>query len=170
MNSNNEWLGFDPNTTEAAESFRGGQDTIPNGRYQAIATSAIRRHTKSGNGWFWEITFAIAEGQYEGSTVVHRFNMVNPSEEAVAIGRSHMKRYLDAIGNLNPQDESDMCNITVWIEIECKKSTYTNRRGEQAEGINSEIVKIDPYSNTPPAQKTSTEAGVQPSKTAPWKR
>jgi len=162
-----EFLGFDPSTTEASESFKSGQqDTIPNGRYQAIATSAVRKHTKSGNGWFWEIIFAVAEGQYEGCTVVHRFNMTNPSEEAVAIGRSHMKRYLDSIGNLNPQDESEMCNITVWIEIECKKSTYTNRRGEKAEGINSEIVKIDSYSSTPLVQKTGTE----PSKTAPWKR
>ena len=60
----------------------GIKPTFPyNGRYQAIATSAVRKHTKSGNGWFWEITFVVAEGQYEGSTVVHRFNMVNPIEE-----------------------------------------------------------------------------------------
>ena len=165
--SNNEWLGFDPNTTEAAESFRGGQDTIPNGRYKAIATSAVRKHTKSGNGWFWEITFAVAEGQYEGCTVIFRCNMVNPSEEAVAIGRRHMRRFLDAIGNLNPQDESEMCNIAVWIEIECKKNSYTNRRGEQTEGINSEIVKIDPYSNAPPPKQ---ETAKEQSKVPPWKR
>jgi len=167
MSSNNEWLGFNPQETEAAESFRGKQEAIPNGRYQAIATSAVRKHTKSGKGWFWELTFAVAEGQYEGKTVIHRFNMVNPSEEAVAIGRQHMKRYLDCIGKLNPQDENDLCNIVVWIEIECKKSTYTNREGKPAEGINSEIVKIDPYVRESSAPKASTE---QKTSVPPWKR
>ncbi|MCL2710701.1 MAG: DUF669 domain-containing protein [Planctomycetaceae bacterium] len=165
--SNNEWLGFNPAETEAAESFRGGQEPVPNGRYQAIATSAVRKHTKKGDGWFWELTFTIAEGQYEGRTIVHRFNMVNPSEEAVAIGRSHMKRYLDAIGNLHPQDERDLCNIVVWIEVECKKNSYTNRKGEPAEGINSEIVKIDPYSNAPPPPKA---AATGQTSVPPWKR
>ena len=167
MSSNNEWLGFDPHTTEASGSFKSGQEPIPNGRYQAIATSADRKRTKSGNGWFWELTFTIAEGQYEGKTIVHRFNMVNPSEEAVAIGRSHLKRYLDSIGNLNPLDESELCNITVWIEVECKKSSYVNRKGEQAEGINNEIVKIDPYSNAPPPPKAATTGQ---SSVPPWKR
>ena len=60
MSSNNEWLGFNPQETEATESFRGKQEAIPNGRYQAIATTAVRKHTKSGNGWFWELTFAVA--------------------------------------------------------------------------------------------------------------
>jgi len=167
MSNREDWLGFNPAETEASESFRGKQEPIPNGRYQAIVTSAERKHTKSGNGWFWELTFAIAEGQYEGKTLIHRFNMVNPSEEAVAIGRSHMKRYLDAIGNVNPQNESDLCNRVVWIAVECEKQSYINRKGEQAEGINNEIVKIDPYSNAPPPPKAATTGQ---SSVPPWKR
>ena len=145
MSSNAEWLGFNPQETEAARSFRGVQEPIPSGKYQAVTTTAVRQHTKAGNGWFWELTFAIVEGQYKGRTVVHRFNMANPSEEAVAIGRSQMKRYLDAIGKPNPQNESDLCHTFVWIEIECKKSSYVNRKYQQVEGINNEIVEIAPY-------------------------
>ena len=168
MSSNSEWLGFNPAETEAAESFRGKQEPIPNGRYQAIVTSAERKHTKSGNGWYWELTFAIAEGQYEGKTIVHRFNMVNPSAEASEIGRRHLRRYLDCIGNLNPQDESDLCNRVIWIEVECEKQSYTNKRGEQAEGINNAIMKIDPYSTTasPPPKAAATGQSSVP----PWKR
>ena len=165
--SNNDWLGFDPNTTEASESFRGKQEAIPNGRYQAIATSAVRKQTKSGNGWFWELTFVVAEGQYEGKTVIARFNMVNPSEESTAIGRSQMRRYLDCIYNLDPKDESDLCNIVVWIEVECKKNSYTNREGKPAEAINSEIVKIDPCVRESSAPKATPE---QKSSVPPWKR
>ncbi|MCL2710572.1 MAG: DUF669 domain-containing protein [Planctomycetaceae bacterium] len=165
--SNYEWLGFNPHETEAAESFKGGQKPIPNGKYKAIVTSAARKHTKSGKGWFWELTFVVAEGQYEGRTIVHRFNMVNPSEQAAEIGRRHMKRYLDAIGNHDPKDESELCNISVWIEVECQKNEYTNRQGVQTEGWSNEIVKIDPYSNAPSPPKA---AATGQSSVPPWKR
>lgn len=165
----NEWLGFNPQETEAAESFRGKQEPIPNGKYKAIVTAASRQHTKSGKGWFWALTFTIAEGQYEGRSVVHRFNMVNPSAEATEIGRRHMRRYLDCIGNLAPASEDDLCNIAVSIETECKKSTYNNRDGEPTEGINSEIVKIDPYSDASKLSQTEPPQ-TEPSKIPPWKK
>jgi hypothetical protein len=166
MSTLHEFLGFDPHTTEASESFEGRQEPIPSGRYKAVATSAQRKHTKSGNGWFWELVVTIAEGEYEGKSVTHRFNMANPSEDAVAVGRSHMKRYLDSIGNLEPKDESDLCHIAVWITVGCKKETYTNRKGEKSEGIFNEITKIDPFDNMPPKEQTAKE----PSSVPPWKR
>jgi hypothetical protein len=166
-NTINDFLGFNPHETEAAESFEGRQEPIPNGKYKAVATSAQKKHTKSGNGWFWELVFTLTEGEYEGKTVTHRFNMANPSEEAVAIGRSHMKRYLDSIGNLTPKDEDDLCHTAVYITVNCKKDTYTNRRGEQAEGIFNEITKIDPFVDAPPKGQ---EATTEPSKVPPWKR
>ena len=168
MSSNNEWLGFNPAETEAAESFKGGQKPIPNGRYQAIVTSAVRKRTKKGTGWFWELTFVIAEGEHEGKTIPFRFNMVNESAEAAEIGRRHLRRYLDCIGNLNPQDESELCNRVIWIEVECEKQSYTNKRGEQAEGINNVITKIDPYAvSASPSPKAA--APGQPN-VPPWKR
>ena len=163
----NEFLGFDPNTTEAAESFEGRQEPIPNGRYKAVVTSAKKTHTKSGKGWFWELVFTIAEGEYEGKTVTHRFNMVNPSDDAVAIGRSNMKRYLDAIGNLEPKDESELCYVAVSITVGCKKETYTNRKGEQTEGIFNEITKIDSCSEAPPKEEAPAK---EQSSVPPWKR
>ena len=162
----NDFLGFNPHETEAAESFEGRQEPIPNGTYKVVATSATRKHNKNNTGWFWELVFTVIEGQYEGRTVTHRFNMANPNDEAVAIGRSHMKRYLDAIGNLEPRDENALCNIAVFITVVCKKSTYTNRNGKQVEGINNEITKIDPAFNEPQAQ---TATASKPA-TAPWKK
>jgi len=166
-NNVNEFLGFNPHETEAAESFEGRQEPIPNGTYKAIATSAARKHNKNNTGWFWELVFTVIEGQYEGRTVTHRFNMANQSDEAVAIGRSHMKRYLDAIGNLEPRDEDALCNIAVSITVTCKKNTYTNRNGKQVEGINNEIAKIDSYMSpsTPPPKAQAEQSSVPP-----WKR
>jgi hypothetical protein len=166
MSSIAEFLGFVPSEVEAAESFEGRAEAIPNGRYKAVATSATRKHTKSGTGWFWEVVFSIIEGQYEGRSVTHRFNMANPSDEAVAIGRSQMKRYLDAIGNLEPKDEEALCNIAVFITVACRKTSFVNRKGESVEGINNEITKIDPASDAPKVQAPA----VEKPKTAPWKR
>ena len=165
-NNVHDFLGFNPYETEAAESFEGRQEAIPNGRYKAAATSAARKHNKNNTGWFWEIVFSIIEGQYEGRTVTHRFNMANPNDDAVAIGRSHMKRYLEAIGNLEPKDENALCNIAVFLTVACKKNTYTNRNGKQVEGINNEVTKIDPAFNEPKAQPA---ASAKPA-FAPWKK
>jgi hypothetical protein len=166
-NTNSEWLGFNPQETEAAESFKGGQKPIPNGRYKAVVTTAERKHTKSGKGWFWELTFVVSEGDYEGRTIIFRCNMANPSPEATEIGRRHLRRYLDCIGNLNPQNEDDLCNVAVVIEVECSKNQYTNRKGEPAEGWSNEIVKIDPYVHAPPSEPKSA---AEKSSVPPWKR
>jgi hypothetical protein len=168
--SNNNWLGFDPSTTEAAETFGVRQEPIPNGKYKAVATSAVRKHNKADTGWFWELTFSIIEGQYEGRTVVHRFNMANPSDEAVAIGRSHMKRYLESIGNLEPKDEEALCHIAVFVTVTCKKSTFVNRNGEKVEGINNEVTKIDSTATEPKAQVPAPASTPEKPKTAPWKK
>jgi hypothetical protein len=166
MSSINDFLGFNPNETEAAESFEGRHEPIPNGKYKAVATSAKRTHTKKGDGWFWELVFTITEGEHEGKTVTHRFNMVNPSDEAVAIGRSHMKRYLDSIGNIEPKDEDDLCHIAVFITVSCRKDSYVNRKGEQTEGISNEITKIDPFVSEPSKNETTAK---EPSSVPPWK-
>jgi hypothetical protein len=92
--------------------------------------------------------------------------MANPNDDAVAIGRSHMKRYLEAIGNLEPKDEEALCNIAVFITVTCKKNTYTNRNGKQVEGISSEITKIDPAFTEPKAQTATPEKPA----VAPWKK
>ena len=165
-NNVNDFLGFNPHETEAAESFEGRQEPIPNGTYKVVATSAARKHNKNNTGWFWELVFTVIEGQYEGRTVTHRFNMANPNDEAVAIGRSHMKRYLDAIGNLEPKDEDALCNIAVVITVTCKKNEYTNRNGKRVEGINNEITRIDPAFNAP---KEPAAAAAKPA-TPPWKK
>jgi hypothetical protein len=167
MSSSNDWLGFNPQETEAAESFSGGrQEAIPEGRYKAVVTSAVRKHTKKKQGWFWELIFTVDEGQYTGRSVTHRFNMANPSEEAVAIGRSQLKRYLDAIGNQNPRDEGELCNIAVWIDVVCRKNAYVNRKGEQAEGIFNEITKIDSFTSRSAPPKAQTEQSSVP----PWQQ
>ena len=167
MSTINDFLGFNPHETEAAASLEGRQEPIPNGRYRAAATSAAKKPNKKKDGWFWEFTFSIIEGEYEGRTVACRFNLANPNEQAVAIGRSQMKRYLEAIGNVEPNDENEMLNIAVWITVICKKSSYSNREGKQVDGINNEITQIESASDAP-KQKPETKAETP--KQAPWKR
>ena len=167
MSTINDFLGFNPHETEAAASLEGRQEPIPNGRYFAAATSATKKSNKKKDGWFWEFTFTIIEGEYQGRTVAYRFNMANPNEQAVAIGRSQLKRYLEAIGNVEPRDENDMLNIAVWITVTCKKNSYTNREGKQVEGISNEVTQIEPAFNEP---KQAAEPKAETPKQAPWKR
>jgi hypothetical protein len=178
-NTINDFLGFNPNETEAAESLEGKREVIPNGDYKAVVSKAERKNNKASTGWFWELTFTLLEGDHEGKTVIHRFNMVNDNDTAVQIGRSQMKKFLETIKNLSPKDESYLCNIPVIITVKCKNSTFTNKNGEKVDTINNEITQIesvrDPAKVAAPKEpKAETEAEpekeAETKKTPPWKK
>ena len=166
MSTINDYLGFNPHETESVENFEGRQPALPEGEYTAVASDAKRKHNKAGDGWYWEIVFTIIQGEYEGRSVTHYFNIETRNEIATRIGRGQMKRFLEAVGNLEPKNEDDFLNIAVRIYVKCEKSTYT-RNGQSVEGINNKITKIEPDFVEPASQNTS-ESGT-PEK-APWRK
>jgi hypothetical protein len=176
MSTINDLLGFNPQETEAADSFESRQPPVPNGEYKAIVTKAERKNNKAGTGWFWELTFTITETEeYNDRTVIHRFNIMNQNETAMKIGRSEMKRFLECIGNLEPKNEDDMCYIPLLIEVKCRNSNFINKQGETVETINNEIVQIAPFpSGKPVASEPQKESpkNVEKSeeKTPPWRK
>jgi hypothetical protein len=152
-------LGFDPQVTPAVEWLGGKRDLVSNGVYLAKATSAIRKASKkSKECWYWQVTFSITEGEYEGRSLPVRFNVVHTiSSEAEEIGRGQLRHYLDCIGNLTPGNEADLCGVPVMITVETRKNTFTGRSGEAVEGVVNEVVRIEAYLPPTPTEPSDDE-------------
>jgi Protein of unknown function (DUF669). len=171
MSTINDFLGFDPNATEAVDTFEGRPDPVPEGIYEMTAVTAKRTNTKSGDGWFWFMEFGILKGEYEGRTVAHRFNIVNKNETAERIGRGQMKRFLDVIGVTAPENEDAMLGIAFLGSVKCVKGSFLSKSGEKIDTINNEITRLDPLGQATetktqaPSQKKSQTADDE---TPPW--
>jgi hypothetical protein len=107
--------------------------------------------------WYWLLTFTIIEGEFEGRSLQVRYNIVNDSPRAEEIGRGQLRHYLDAIGNLTPKSEADLCGVPVLITVETRKSNFTGRNGEDVEADVNEIVRIEPCSRMTPAEPSDDE-------------
>ena len=145
MNSSFE-LGFDLATTTPIEFLGEKREPMLPGIYPARVTSAIRKFTKECvDCWYWQLTFTVDGGEYDGRYLFVRYNIVNTkSPLAEEIGRSQMAHYLHTIGQLAPQCEADLCGVPVLITVGTRKNTFTGRNGEEVEGVVNEIVKIEP--------------------------
>ena len=139
------FLGFDPIPVVAMESFEGRQDPITNGKYKAVGIGAERRTTKNNDkAWYWRLEFMLVGSDFDGRTLVIRFNVGNPSATAAEIGQRQMKRYLDCIRNLEPTEERHLLGIPVLLTVVGRMRKF-ERDGEQKEGIYSEIIRIEPF-------------------------
>ncbi|MCL2622940.1 MAG: DUF669 domain-containing protein [Planctomycetaceae bacterium] len=168
------FLGFNPQQTEGIEELGERREPVPEGTYKVVAAKAERQHTKEKKGWFWYFLFVIIGGEYDGKTLEHRFNIVNPSDDAQRIGQGQMKRFLEAIKVLEPENEEAMYDIPFMVTVKCRKNSYVNKKGVQVDGISNEIVRFDPLGQsdaTPPAAKSesaATDSGETKDDSAPW--
>jgi hypothetical protein len=152
-----KFLGFNPDEVKAADSMEAKQIPVPNGEYKAVCSKAERKNNKAGTGWYWELTFSIVGGEYEGRTIVHRFNIKNNNEVAEQIGRSQLKKFLECIGNEKPENEDDMTDIALFLEVKCENSSFMNNNGEKIDTVNNKITNMFPFKkDTPKSEPAPT--------------
>ncbi len=162
---------YDPNATPDT-----GIAVLPAGPYSVKITNGEWKETKSGMGKFLQIEMAVVEGEYQGSVIVDRFNLVNPNAQAVAIANSQFAALREAVGVRDPKDTADLCNIRFQLLLKCEKrnddpSKMTNvvqRYIKRGQTINT------PQQNpsNPPHSRNAPNPGATPSPapedTPPW--
>lgn len=79
---------LDPNVEENS----GGFTVVPEGKYQVVIVGDKLTDTKGGTGKMLELKVQIIEGEYRGSTIIDRLNIVNASSIAQKIGQGQLKR------------------------------------------------------------------------------
>lgn len=86
-------------------------DLIPDGTHTFSCVESKLKTTKGGDGQFIEITLECLDDPYKKRRVWARFNIRNKSMKAESIGKTQLKRFLEAAG----RDSSQLSNASELI-------------------------------------------------------
>lgn len=84
-------------TNEKEQTF----EPVKPGSYLMQVDDAEVKETKSGTGEYVSVKFLIREGEYEGRTIYHMFNIKNDNPKAVEIGLGQLKTFMKCSGQSN---------------------------------------------------------------------
>jgi hypothetical protein len=73
-------------------------EPLPGGKYSAVIDNTEIKDTKAGNGRYIVITYKITSEPASGRLVFINYNVENPSQVAVDIGKSQLKQVCEAVG------------------------------------------------------------------------
>ena len=108
---------FDPSTHVPQERPQKEFGLIPDDTYTAVVVESDVRDTQAGTGKYTELTFQIIDGPCSNRMLWQKFNLINPSVDAVRISRDHWCAFLKAVGVVNPQNTDETHNIPLQIRI-----------------------------------------------------
>jgi len=102
-----------------------GFELIPAG---TVCTVMIKeseiKTTRAGTGEYIKITAEVMdEGAYGGKKIWHNFNVVNPNEKAVQIGRGQLKRLNQILGISELQDTAELHGQPFRVQVGIQKGT-----------------------------------------------
>ena len=144
-----------------------GMVHIPDGDYKMMVVSSELKETSSRMGQLIEMTFVVVEGQYQGTELIERFNIVNANEQAVLIAFKQLASLGRAVGVQHISDTNMLHNKHLICTTKTEKSNdWTNDKGELIEGKEkSAIAKYKPLGqqNTAPAPSSPPATSYQPS-------
>ena len=146
--------GFDPNATPPPQDF----ELLHEGIYVATVTSNDVKHTKAGTGQYLELEFTIVEGPAQRRKLWTRFNILNPSQSAVARANRDLAALCSSVGIHNRIKNGDelmgkTCRVHVAIE--------------PADGAYSASNKIDKYDTLAGSALTPAAPAPAPIPVAP---
>lgn len=92
-------------------------DPIPTGWYRAKVSGSRLKDTKAGDGKYLEVEFTILGPSYEGRRVWGRFNLENPSDRAVEIGRAQFGELCRAVGKIQITNSDELHGEELQIRV-----------------------------------------------------
>lgn len=87
-------------------------ETIPPGEYKVSVEKAEIKPTKAGTGEYLKVEFVILDGEHAQWKLWHNFNVKNPNEKAVQIGKQQLKSFLIAAGYADPTKMTDVATLS----------------------------------------------------------
>jgi hypothetical protein len=155
------------------EPDQGRKGAIPAGWYKTMVTKTELKPTGSGEGMMIAVSFQVAEGTYKGAMFFNNFNVQNPNEKAVEIGRKQLSALCHAVNVLEMSDTDQLKNIPFFTRLKLTPAVMD----DQNPGVVKYEEKNEPsaYSNLNDqaaiagAAKTAsaTQAAAKPAGTAP---
>jgi len=112
------------------EESKGMSDysVLPDGEYQVIITEAEMKANKSGQGAHIGVSMQVIEGECEGRLLWANYNVQNSNPTAEKIGRAELASLCKAIGIINPQDTSELCDKPFIVNLGLDKKDPTKNK------------------------------------------
>lgn len=107
-----------------------GGGELPPGTYTFKCQDAEMKETKAGTGKYIKVKLRELSS---GRILFHNFNVENPNDKAVEIGKGQLKAFLTGAGYHNPdqlQSIDDLIGLSCEIKTKIRKS---EQYGDQAE-------------------------------------
>ena len=75
-----------------------GNSPLEPGKYTVVAEQCELKATKDGSGQYINVKLKVTEGDRQGRTIYIMFNIKNNNAQAVKIGMSQLKSFMEAAG------------------------------------------------------------------------
>lgn len=134
--------------------------TIEPGKYELIAESIEEKETKAGTGKFLSVKFQVISEESNGRVIYTNYNIENPNDVAVKIGKQQFSSFCKSVGVLRPKAVEDLINKPFTAEIDVKFSKYKN------ENVN--YIKKYIFGST--TEKAAPKVETKKEKVPPWKK
>jgi len=157
-------LNINPDVPESGGDFV----VLPPGKYQAVIIGDTLKDTKAGTGKILEVRLQIQDrGEFYGTEIIDRLNIINPSEKAQAIGQGVLKRICNLTGAPFPPPDTRKCYgkpMTITVKIEEFES---NNSGKMLQSNKVTGYAKAGKSTPPPAPAVKKQEEPAPSETQP---
>lgn len=116
-----------------------GADVLPADTYAVKVRSSEWKDNRNKTGQYLQLNMGVVEGPYEGSTIVERLNLKNPSDMAVRIAKGTLNAICEAIGIRDVKDSAELEGVRFQLVLKCDKYKYTNEAGEEVERMTNVV-------------------------------
>jgi hypothetical protein len=130
-------------------------DPIPSGWYPVEVTSAEVKPTSAGDGVVLAFELTVQGENFAGRKIFGSFNLENPSEQAMEIGRSHYAGMLKAMSIDVIEDAEEMFGkpFLAKIGLQEERVDKITKKTYDARNVYKAAKPIDPETSTSSLQK-----------------
>ena len=156
-------INFNASEVEPSQEFQ----PLPEGKYEAVISDSDVKSTRNGSGRYVQLEFEVVSGEHKGRRVWGRYNIENPSADAVRIGRADFSAVCHAVGVLNPSDTCELHGLPLVLTVKCRKQKDSDELENVIRGYAAKNAAVAaPAPQPPPAAPAAPAASSQP----PWAR
>ena len=154
---------FDASRIPEAEEY----EPLPEGWYDAVAKKAEWVPTKAGNGHFQKWTFVVGP---EHRTLIARFNIDNPNQQAVEIAQRKLASFVRAAGKTAIRDTDELIGVHVRMRLTLEEAREGYRASNEVAAFapaGGKAAAPNPPAEGPPARAAAPPTASRPAAPAP---
>ncbi len=108
---------------------------VPQGEYRATIIESGMKPTRSVQGQYLELSFEIAEGEFQGRRLWARLNLDHPNDTAVRIARQDLAAICRAVGVLTPKDSTELHGRPLIMKVKAIRRADTGEMTSEVRGF-----------------------------------